>query len=102
MIIFGGIKCIVKVVESFVLLMVLLYLVVVLYIVVINYVILFDIFQFIFFKVFEFEVVVGGFFGVMVFMVMMMGIKCGLFFNEVGMGLVLNVVVVLDVKYFVN
>lgn len=102
MIIFGGIKRIAKVAESFVPLMALLYLAVALYIAVINYAILPDIFQLIFSKAFEFEAAAGGFFGAMVSMAMMMGIKRGLFSNEAGMGSAPNAAAASDVKHPVN
>src|SRR5690606_32328427 len=63
MIIFGGIKRIAKVAESFVPFMAVLYLAVALYIAVINYDVLPSIFQLIFSKAFEFEAAAGGFFG---------------------------------------
>lgn len=85
-IIFGGIKRIAKVAEKVVPFMALLYLAVALYIAVINYDLLPSIFQLIFSKAFEFEAAAGGFFGAMVSMAMMMGIKRGLFSNEAGMG----------------
>jgi AGCS family alanine or glycine:cation symporter len=81
-IIFGGIKRIAKVAESFVPFMALLYLIVALYIAVINYDMLPSIFQLIFTKAFEFEAAAGGFFGAMVSMAMMMGIKRGLYFRK--------------------
>lgn len=73
-----------------------------LYIAVINYAILPDIFQLIFSKAFEFEAAAGGFFGAMVSMVMMMGIKRGLFSNEAGMGSAPNAAAASDVKHPVN
>ena len=102
MIIFGGIKRIAKVAEKFVPMMALLYLVVALYIAVINIPIIPDIFRLIFSKAFEFDAAAGGFFGAMVSMAMMMGIKRGLFSNEAGMGSVPNAAAVSDVKHPVN
>ncbi|MDM1310334.1 alanine:cation symporter family protein [Acinetobacter indicus] len=102
MIIFGGIKRIAKVAEKFVPIMALLYLVVALYIAVINIPIIPDIFRLIFSKAFEFDAAAGGFFGAMVSMAMMMGIKRGLFSNEAGMGSVPNAAAVSDVKHPVN
>jgi alanine or glycine:cation symporter, AGCS family len=101
-IIFGGIKRIAKVAESFVPFMALLYLIVALYIAVINYDMLPSIFQLIFTKAFEFEAAAGGFFGAMVSMAMMMGIKRGLFSNEAGMGSAPNAAAASDVKHPVN
>ena len=101
-IIFGGIKRIAKVAESFVPFMAVLYLAVALYIAVINYDLLPSIFQLIFSKAFEFEAAAGGFFGAMVSMAMMMGIKRGLFSNEAGMGSAPNAAAASDVKHPVN
>lgn len=101
-IIFGGIKRIAKVAESFVPFMAVLYLAVALYIAVINYDVLPSIFQLIFSKAFEFEAAAGGFFGAMVSMAMMMGIKRGLFSNEAGMGSAPNAAAASDVKHPVN
>lgn len=102
MIIFGGIKRIAKVAESFVPFMAVLYLAVALYIAVINYDVLPSIFQLIFSKAFEFEAAAGGFFGAMISMAMMMGIKRGLFSNEAGMGSAPNAAAASDVKHPVN
>ena len=102
LIIFGGIKRIAKVAERFVPLMAVLYLAVALYIAVINYDILPSIFQLIFTKAFEFEAAAGGFFGAMVSMAMMMGIKRGLFSNEAGMGSAPNAAAASDAKHPVN
>lgn len=102
MIIFGGIKRIAKVAEGFVPIMAVLYLAVALYIAVINYDVLPSIFQLIFSKAFEFEAAAGGFFGAMVSMAMMMGIKRGLFSNEAGMGSAPNAAAASDVKHPVN
>jgi alanine or glycine:cation symporter, AGCS family len=102
LIIFGGIKRIAKVAESFVPFMALLYLAVALYIAAINYAILPDIFQLIFTKAFEFEAAAGGFFGAMISMAMMQGIKRGLFSNEAGMGSAPNAAAASDVKHPVN
>ena len=102
LIIFGGIKRIAKVAESFVPLMAALYLAVALYIAVINFQILPDIFKLIFSKAFEFDAAAGGFFGAMVSMAMMMGIKRGLFSNEAGMGSAPNAAAASDVKHPVN
>ncbi|MFI9457369.1 alanine/glycine:cation symporter family protein [Acinetobacter sp. NPDC052428] len=101
-IIFGGIKRIAKVAESFVPFMAVLYLAVALYIAVINYDLLPSIFQLIFSKAFEFEAAAGGFFGAMVSMAMMMGIKRGLFSNEAGMGSAPNAAAASDVKHPVS
>lgn len=101
-IIFGGIKRIAKVAESFVPFMAVLYLAVALYIAVINYEVLPSIFQLIFSKAFEFEAAAGGFFGAMISMAMMMGIKRGLFSNEAGMGSAPNAAAASDVKHPVN
>ncbi|QPF32780.1 alanine:cation symporter family protein [Acinetobacter lwoffii] len=101
-IIFGGIKRIAKVAESFVPFMAVLYLAVALYIAVINYDLLPSIFQLIFSKAFEFEAAAGGFFGAMISMAMMMGIKRGLFSNEAGMGSAPNAAAASDVKHPVN
>lgn len=102
LIIFGGIKRIAKVAESFVPFMALLYLMVALYIAVINIEQLPSMFQLIFSKAFEFEAAAGGFFGTMISMAMMMGIKRGLFSNEAGMGSAPNAAAASDVKHPVN
>jgi AGCS family alanine or glycine:cation symporter len=86
LIIFGGIKRIAKVAEGIVPFMALLYIIVALYIAIINLPMLPEIFKLIFTKAFEFEAAAGGFFGAMISMAMMMGIKRGLFSNEAGMG----------------
>ncbi len=102
LIIFGGIKRIAKVAERFVPFMALLYLAVALYIAFANFAILPDIFQLIFSKAFEFDAAAGGFFGAMVSMAMMQGIKRGLFSNEAGMGSAPNAAAASDVKHPVN
>ena len=102
LIIFGGIKRIAKVAESFVPFMAVLYLIVALYIAIINIEMLPSMFQLIFSKAFEFEAAAGGFFGAMISMAMMMGIKRGLFSNEAGMGSAPNAAAASDVKHPVN
>lgn len=102
LIIFGGIKRIAKVAESFVPFMAFLYLAVAMYIAIINIDLLPGIFQLIFSKAFEFEAAAGGFFGSMISMAMMMGIKRGLFSNEAGMGSAPNAAAASDVKHPVN
>ncbi len=82
--------------------MALLYLAVALYIAFANFAILPDIFQLIFSKAFEFDAAAGGFFGAMVSMAMMQGIKRGLFSNEAGMGSAPNAAAASDVKHPVN
>ncbi|AXY61808.1 alanine/glycine:cation symporter family protein [Acinetobacter sp. WCHAc010052] len=102
LIIFGGIKRIAKVAESFVPFMAFLYLAVAVYIAVVNLALLPDIFKLIFSKAFEFDAAAGGFFGAMVSMAMMQGIKRGLFSNEAGMGSAPNAAAASDVKHPVN
>lgn len=102
LIIFGGIKRIAKVAESFVPFMAILYLLVALYIAIINLPILPDIFALIFSKAFEFDAAAGGFFGAMVSMAMIQGIKRGLFSNEAGMGSAPNAAAASDVRHPVN
>ncbi|WP_298146722.1 sodium:alanine symporter family protein [uncultured Acinetobacter sp.] len=102
LIIFGGIKRIAKVAESFVPFMALLYLIVALYIAILNFDSLPAMFQLIFSQAFEFEAAAGGFFGAMISMAMMMGIKRGLFSNEAGMGSAPNAAAASDVKHPVN
>ncbi|WP_436872730.1 alanine/glycine:cation symporter family protein [Acinetobacter haemolyticus] len=102
LIIFGGIKRIAKVAESFVPFMAILYLIVALYIAAINYTIIPDIFALIFTKAFAFDAAAGGFFGSMISMAMMQGIKRGLFSNEAGMGSAPNAAAASDVKHPVN
>lgn len=101
LIIFGGIKRIAKVAEGIVPFMALLYIIVALYIAIINLPMLPEIFKLIFTKAFEFEAAAGGFFGAMISMAMMMGIKRGLFSNEAGMGSAPNAAAS-DVKHPVN
>ncbi|RPE26845.1 alanine/glycine:cation symporter family protein [Acinetobacter vivianii] len=102
LIIFGGIKRIAKVAEGIVPFMALLYIAVALYIAAINLPMLPEIFKLIFTKAFEFEAAAGGFFGAMISMAMMMGIKRGLFSNEAGMGSAPNAAAASDVKHPVN
>ena len=102
LIIFGGIKRIARVAESFVPFMALLYLAVALYIAAKNYAILPDLFALIVTKAFQFDAVAGGFFGSMVSMAMIQGIKRGLFSNEAGMGSAPNAAAASDVKHPVN
>ena len=102
LIIFGGIKRIAKVAESFVPFMAVLYLIVALYIAIINFSALPGMFHLIFSKAFAFDAAAGGFFGAMVSMAMMMGIKRGLFSNEAGMGSAPNAAAASDVKHPVN
>ena len=101
-IIFGGIKRIAKVAESFVPFMAVLYLLVALYIAFLNFDALPSMFQLIFSKAFEFDAAAGGFFGAMISMAMMQGIKRGLFSNEAGMGSAPNAAAASDVKHPVN
>ncbi|QJQ52430.1 MULTISPECIES: alanine/glycine:cation symporter family protein [Vitreoscilla] len=101
-IIFGGIKRIATVAESFVPVMALLYLAVAMYIAAINLPILPDMFAMIFREAFQFEAAAGGFFGSMVSAAMMAGIKRGLFSNEAGMGSAPNAAAASDVKHPVN
>ena len=102
LIIFGGIKRIAKVAESIVPFMALLYIMVALYIAIANLPMLPEIFKLIFSKAFQFEAAAGGFFGAMISMAMMMGIKRGLFSNEAGMGSAPNAAAASDVKHPVN
>lgn len=101
-IIFGGIKRIAKVAERFVPFMAVLYLLVALYIALLNFDALPGMFQLIFSKAFEFDAAAGGFFGAMISMAMMQGIKRGLFSNEAGMGSAPNAAAASDVKHPVN
>ena len=102
LIIFGGIKRIAKVAESIVPFMALLYIMVALYIAIANLPMLPEIFKLIFSKAFQFNAAAGGFFGAMISMAMMMGIKRGLFSNEAGMGSAPNAAAASDVKHPVN
>lgn len=102
LIIFGGIRRIAKVAERCVPLMAILYLFVALYIAIMNLPILPEIFKLIFSKAFQFDAAAGGFFGSMISMAMMMGIKRGLFSNEAGMGSAPNAAAASDVKHPVN
>lgn len=92
-IIFGGILQVVCVVEIVVLFMVGIYLLVVIIVIVMNLIDVLWVLWQIVGGVFGLIEVVGGVVG-LIMVVVMNGIKCGLFLNEVGMGLVLNIVVV--------
>lgn len=100
--IFGGIQRIAKFAEMFVPLKAGLYLAVALYIAISNYELLPGIFKLIFTEAFQFNAAAGGFFGAMVSMAMMQGIKRGLFSNEAGMGSAPNAAAASDVKHPVN
>lgn len=100
--IFGGIKRIAKFAEMFVPLKAGLYLLVAFYIAISNYEVLPEIFKLIFTEAFKFNAAAGGFFGAMVSMAMMQGIKRGLFSNEAGMGSAPNAAAASDVKHPVN
>jgi alanine or glycine:cation symporter, AGCS family len=102
MVIFGGIQRIAKFAEGFVPVMAILYLAVALYIAVINIELLPGMFQLIMTKAFSFDAAAGGFFGSMISMAMMMGIKRGLFSNEAGMGSAPNAAAASTVKHPVN
>lgn len=100
--IFGGIKRIAKFAEMFVPIKAGLYLAAALYIAVINYDILPDVFKLIFTEAFEFKAAAGGFFGGMISLAMMQGIKRGLFSNEAGMGSAPNAAAASEVKHPVD
>ena len=102
LIIFGGIKRIARVAEGIVPFMALLYIMVALYIAITNLSMLSEIFKLIFTEAFQFNAAAGGFFGAMISMAMMMGIKRGLFSNEAGMGSAPNAAAASDVKHPVN
>ena len=102
LIIFGGIKRIAVVAERLVPLMAVMYLAVALYIAMLNFAILPDIFKLILSEAFKFNSAAGGFFGAMVSMAMMQGIKRGLFSNEAGMGSAPNAAAASDVKHPVD
>lgn len=102
LIIFGGIKRIARVAEGIVPFMALLYIMVALYIAITNLPMLPEIFKLIFTEAFQFNAAAGGFFGAMISMAMMMGIKRGLFSNEAGMGSAPNAAAASDVKHPVN
>ena len=102
LIIFGGIKRIARVAEGIVPFMALLYSMVALYIAITNLPMLPEIFKLIFTEAFQFNAAAGGFFGAMISMAMMMGIKRGLFSNEAGMGSAPNAAAASDVKHPVN
>lgn len=97
-VIFGGVYRVVKVFEIIVFVFVGLYILVVLVIVVMNIIEILSVIVLIVESVFDFKgMVIGMFMGVV-----MIGVKRGLFFNEVGMGSVFNVVVIVYVIYFVK
>ena len=100
--IFGGIKRIAKFAEMFVPLKAGLYLGVAFYIVFSNYDVLPETIKLIFTEAFHFNAAAGGFFGGMVSIAMMQGIKRGLFSNEAGMGSAPNAAAASDVKHPVN
>ena len=102
LIIFGGIKRIARVAEGIVPFMALLYIMAALYIAITNLPMLPEIFKLIFTEAFQFNAAAGGFFGAMISMAMMMGIKRGLFSNEAGMGSAPNAAAASDVKHPVN
>ncbi|MHA3079149.1 alanine/glycine:cation symporter family protein [Acinetobacter sp. ANC 5502] len=100
--IFGGIKRIAHFAEMFVPLKAGLYLALAFYICISNYDLIPHIFYLIFSKAFQFDAAAGGFFGSMVSMAMMQGIKRGLFSNEAGMGSAPNAAAASDVQHPVN
>lgn len=100
--IFGGIQRIAKFSEVFVPLKAGLYLAAAFYIAAINYATLPDIFRLIVTEAFQFNAAAGGFFGAMISMALMQGIKRGLFSNEAGMGSAPNAAASSDVKHPVN
>ncbi|WP_416041533.1 alanine/glycine:cation symporter family protein [Acinetobacter lactucae] len=100
--IFGGIKRIARFAEMFVPLKAGLYLFAAIYIALSNYTILPEIFKLIFTEAFQFHAAAGGFFGTVISMAMMQGIKRGLFSNEAGMGSAPNTAAASDVKHPVN
>ena len=100
--IFGGIKRIAHFAEMFVPLKAGLYLAIAFYICASNYDILPHIIGLIFSKAFQFDAAAGGFFGSVVSMAMMQGIKRGLYSNEAGMGSAPNAAAASDVKHPVN
>lgn len=100
--IFGGIQRIAKFSELFVPVKAGLYLAAALYIAVSNYSVLPDIFHLIITDAFQFNAAAGGFFGAMISMALMQGIKRGLFSNEAGMGSAPNTAASSDVKHPVN
>ncbi|MCF9046759.1 alanine/glycine:cation symporter family protein [Acinetobacter nectaris] len=100
--IFGGINRIARFAELFVPLKAGLYLGVAFYIAIINYEQLPHLFGLIFTKAFQFDAAAGGFFGSMVSMALMQGVKRGLFSNEAGMGSAPNAAAASDVPHPVN
>ncbi|MDQ8934412.1 alanine/glycine:cation symporter family protein [Acinetobacter rudis] len=100
--IFGGIKRIARFAEMFVPLKAGLYLLIALYIILSNYAIIPDIIKLIFTSAFEFKAAAGGFFGSMISITLLQGIKRGLFSNEAGMGSAPNAAAASDVKHPVN
>ncbi|MBF7683489.1 alanine:cation symporter family protein [Acinetobacter sp. B5B] len=100
--IFGGIHRIAKLAEVFVPVKAGLYLAVTLYIIVMNLDQVPHIFGLIFTKAFQFDAAAGGFFGSMVSMALMQGVKRGLFSNEAGMGSAPNAAAASDVSHPVN
>ncbi|TCM65787.1 AGCS family alanine or glycine:cation symporter [Acinetobacter calcoaceticus] len=100
--IFGGIKRIAKFAEMFVPLKAGLYLLLALYIIISNYAIVPDIIKLIFTEAFEFKAAAGGFFGSMISITLLQGIKRGLYSNEAGMGSAPNAAAAADVKHPVN
>lgn len=63
---------------------------------------IFEIFMLIIKSVFIFIVVIGGFLGVIMLLVIRNGIVCGVFLNEFGLGSVLIVVVVVKIEWLVE
>lgn len=100
--IFGGIKRIAKFAEMFVPIKAGLYLAAAFYIAFSNYEVVPEVFKLIFTEAFRFNAAAGGFFGAMISMAMMQGIKRGLFSNEAGMGSAPNAAAASDVKHPVD
>ncbi len=101
-IIFGGIRRVAKVSESFVPLMAVLYLLMALYVMAVHAERIPEMFALIFRDAFTFKAAGGGLLGGLVSQSMMLGIKRGLYSNEAGQGSAPNAAAAADVKHPVS
>ena len=101
-IIFGGIRRVAKVSESFVPLMAVLYLLMALYVMAVHVERIPEMFALIFRDAFTFKAAGGGLLGSLVSQSMMLGIKRGLYSNEAGQGSAPNAAAAADVKHPVS
>lgn len=81
------------------LLIIIVYFIGVVGVVVLNIEVILQVIKSIFYYVFVFVLVVGGFVGLIIMMVISKGVSCGIFINEVGMGILVIVYVIVNVDY---